>query len=174
MSPPSMTSLYPCCPVRESLYAQAVQWECLLPLWRHYTHVVQLENLCMCRLSSENVSSPYDDRLDKTDPTGESNAVRRWACKFLTFYFSYLFNFILVISNCLCGNISNILSLFCFFDVTCICIFSLYVYSSFPCNVHILHLQWIGKGFTQFCRKGNAGEIVKAFINTQFVTFFVE
>ena len=28
-------------------------------------------NECMPRLSSENVSSPYDDRLDKVDPDGE-------------------------------------------------------------------------------------------------------
>jgi hypothetical protein len=28
-------------------------------------------------LSSENVSSPYDDRLDKVDPAGDVNAVKR-------------------------------------------------------------------------------------------------
>ncbi len=81
---------------------------------------VQLENLFMCRLSSENVSSPYDDRLDKTDPTGESNAVRRWSYKFFTFYFSTssissMFSQIVYVKT-----YQTFCLFFCFFDVTCI------------------------------------------------------
>jgi hypothetical protein len=89
---------------------------------------VQLENLCMCRLSSENVSSPYDDRLDKTDPTGESNAVRRWACKFLTFYFSTSSILSLLSQIVNVKTYQTFCLFFCFFDVTrtfttqCICV----------------------------------------------------
>ncbi len=45
----------------------------------HFCHCVDvciIKSLCY-RLSSENVSSPYDDRLDKVDPAGDVNAVKR-------------------------------------------------------------------------------------------------
>ncbi len=137
MSPPPMTSQSLCCPVIESLNVQAVQWECLLPLWR---------------------------QTGQDGPHRRVQLREKVSVQVFDLLLYYLFNFILVISNCLFSNTWNILSLFCFFWCNMHFYHTVYMFTRpFQCAVNIWQTQWNGNGL-----HNSAGKEMQV----KFVNFF--